>query len=387
MPDKTRERRAQMLGAENVHTLQTSLVAVIGVGLLGGGVVSHFAQTLVPQLLVDCGIVDEENLCNQSLPAGSVGERKAEVRCAQAKTLSPRDPVHAFHARIEDLGMAALRGVALLVTGLDSRASRVRVAEISHRLGIPWIDMAIDGTGESLHGTVTCWDPRVPDAGCYACRYDEEQFAQIRNEGQGPGCPSWGAQTQPATPPTLMASGFGAVVSGLGVTWAMRVLLGGTAGIANKQLHISGDPVVRTSLHSLAHSSRCPLPHEPFADLAQVADEGVAALWARASRALGALPSHLQFHHRVFVSRLYCPTCGKSAEGHWFAHAIPPAALRCPCQPGALFVPSKLQDRFCERDVARLGFASWHELGLPAADVVTAAGPDQSAAHFIVGKA
>ena len=192
---------------------------MIGAGLLGGAVILHLALLRVRLIIVDPGLVDLPNIGNQFLAASRVGEPKVDVRADQVREYHPDGRVRVHQARIEDLGLGALADADLIYTGLDSRASRVRAAEISQRLAIPHIDAAVDGSGERLQGTVTYYDPKRPGAACYGCRYDSDAFAKIRSEGGGPGCPSWRNPEAPKTPPTLAASAFGGVVAGHSAIW------------------------------------------------------------------------------------------------------------------------------------------------------------------------
>src|SRR5581483_6435032 len=136
--------------------LQAAEVAVVGVGMLGGAAALHLALLGVKLVLIDAGTVEDVNLGNQMLPATGLGEPKSVVRARQIAELNPECRARAIARRIEDIGLAALRGAGLLVSGLDGRAGRTRVNEIASLLGIPWVDMAVDGSGRSLRGTITC---------------------------------------------------------------------------------------------------------------------------------------------------------------------------------------------------------------------------------------
>jgi molybdopterin/thiamine biosynthesis adenylyltransferase len=379
-------RQTRIFGSKSLARLQRSPAAVIGVGLLGGALCPHLGLLEVPLFLIDPDTVSAANLANQGFPADRMNAAKVVVRAEQLKGQSPRLRVRWHQARIEDVGLGQLAGVELIITGLDSRVSRARVAEISQKLGRPWLDLACDGSGESLQGTVTYWDPRVANAGCHLCRYDADQIQKIRREGRGPGCPSWASAEAPDTPPTLMASAFGAVIAGFGASWAVQSLLGQGDAIANKQLQIFGDRPPRIREIALQRSSHCALPHVCLGKLVKVAAGTVAELFARATLDLGAEPDSLRLHHRHFVSELYCPTEGRSFEFARLAESIHPSELECGCAQGARRVPFSLADRLVPKDVERFGGRTWKAVGLPHADVISASA-GSSEVHYVVGGA
>src|SRR5438132_1100871 len=61
---------------------------------------------------------------------------------------------------IRRLGLGALRECDLLVSCLDSKTGRAAVNGIATRLGIPWVDGALDGAGRSMFARVAAYDPR-----------------------------------------------------------------------------------------------------------------------------------------------------------------------------------------------------------------------------------
>ena len=178
--ESAEERQRSIYGARNIARLQRSMVGVAGLGLLGGAMSLQLGPLRIAQLLIDPDKIDAANLANQGFPADRVGELKVVVRKDQLIAQTPATRVSWLRSRVEDVGLGTLARVDLIITGLDSRISRVRVAEISQKLRLPWLDLACDGSGERLQGTVSYWDPRRADAPCHACRYDCDQLDAIR---------------------------------------------------------------------------------------------------------------------------------------------------------------------------------------------------------------
>jgi adenylyltransferase/sulfurtransferase len=369
------------LGADALALLRGSTVALIGLGALGGPVGMHLASLGVALVLVDPDVVSLANLGNQLWPAASVGEAKSEARARQLAALNPECPLAPISARIEDLGLAALAGVGLLITGLDGRAARLRVAELSLRLGIPWVDAAVDGTGQALRGTVTVFDPRLPDTACYGCRLDAADLGTIAKEGRGLGCPSWRRDARALTPPTLQASAFGGVIAGYQAIVATRVLLGRAGELIGRQLVVECDTAPRLRMLGLTPNPRCLIGHHRLAPLRVVAGEQIGEVLVAAAAALGTPAESLGFHGRMLAVGLTCPGCAARRDVVRVAEAVSDADATCAC--GVEMVPERLVSEVSAAELRMWSERTWTDLGLPVADVVTARASGVEA-HFVL---
>jgi molybdopterin/thiamine biosynthesis adenylyltransferase len=375
------------LGREALDRLRRSRLGVIGGGGLGGQLIPHFAMLEVGLTIVDSDRVEPANLGNQGFPAGaSLGQSKSEVRARQVAALNPDCSVRAITARVEELGLAELADCDAIVTGLDSRISRMHVNQLSRQLGKVWIDAALDGTGERLLGTVTVYDGRRPDAACYACRFDHGALAAIAREGRGPGCPSWRRTDAPLTAPTLQTSAFAGVVAGYQALWTLRFLLGRGDDLANQQLLIDCDRSPQVRCLRMERSPHCLFHHAPLTPLRPAPGDTLGALLGATGADLGAEADQLIFQNRALVMGLRCPDCGVAREHVRMSDAFSDDEVRCSwcaCEPGPVMEPIEIKDRLLREEVRRLADLKWNDLGLPAADVVTASSGD-CAAHYIV---
>ncbi len=369
------------LGPDRLARFCEAAAAILGVGALGGPVSLHLGCLGVTQVVVDPDTVELHNLANQMWPAASVGKPKSIARAEQVRSLNPGAVVQPVVARIEDLGLAALARVQVLVTGLDGRAARLRVAEISNRLCIPWVEAAVDGSGRSLYGTVTLFVPRRPDAVCYACRHDTASLGAIAREQRGPGCPSWRRVGTAPTPPTLQSSALSGIVAGLQALAVMRVLFGEAEALAGRQLVIRADGVPSVRVLEMAANPRCLLGHEPLLPLRAVPGDRVADVMATAAVDLGAPVEALRFHGRTLVIDLACTRCGHVRDTVRLAEAFTDAEVRCGC--GAEMRPHAASATVSGGDLARLPACTWSEMGVPFADVVTAVARGAEA-HYVV---
>jgi molybdopterin/thiamine biosynthesis adenylyltransferase len=371
------------LGPDALGRLRRSTVAQVGAGTLGGFVIPHLAMLGVGLWLVDRDRVEDVNLGTQAFGVDSVGRPKAEVRARQALALNPACRVRASCARLEDLGLAALSDCDLIVGGLDSRGSRLRLNEISRRLGKPWVDAALDGSGKRLFGTVTLYDPRAADAACMGCRYDEAALSAIAREGRGSGCPSWREDGTSVAAPTLQVSALAAVVAGWQSLLVVRTLLGQGGASGSYQLLIDCDrALVRTV--RLERSAHCLLHADRF-DLLPAPEPTVGGLLERARADLGGVPERLHFHHRALALGLRCASCGAARERVRLTTAFRDDEVRCDCRPGAEMEPVELETSLKAPQLDGLRGLRWSELGFPPEDVVTATGAGRELHYVLEG--
>lgn len=395
MLDLLQERLEGAFGRERLRRLHGARVAVIGGGLLGGQVLHHLAMLQIPTLLVEPGRVEPANLGNQLLPASAIGESKARTRAAQMAALNPSCAVRALEASVEDVGLGEFADCDLLVTGLDGRASRLAVNRIAQQLAKDWIDAAVDGSGERLLGTVSWFRPGRDDLACYGCRYDAAALGEIARERRPQGCASWRQPGRSDTPPTLMASPFGALVAAWQTSWALRVLLGeggqwgqvGEGGVepslAGQQLQVAASAAPRVRTVRLARARSCAFPHQPLEPLRRVACRNVGALWELATRELGAPPDALAFPERSLAMGLECPACGSRRDLVRRCESVSDEDVVCACGAGVERLPVAVTDRIPAERIPGLAGHDWAALGIPPSDRVTAQRGSR-ALHFLL---
>ncbi|MBW2715302.1 MAG: ThiF family adenylyltransferase [Deltaproteobacteria bacterium] len=384
--DQQEARVEKIFGKRELRKLRQPSVAIIGVGQLGGSVAQELGCLSIPLTLVDCGTVAPTNVGTQGFRIDHLGMTKVEARASQISECTTKSKFRLIPSLIENVGIGIFLQTRLIITALDSRASRIRVAEIAQLLGIPMLDLAVDGTGKRLLGTVALYESRQPDAPCYCCRWDAQAIAAIRNEGQRQGCPSWRSPSVPITPPTLSAPAFGRAVAGLATTWAIDRLLDRADQLMNTQIQLhSGSTTTLRSL-TMLRSPRCALSHSMLEPISTVPEKTtLGGLAKHAVADLGAEPEAFQLHHRDFVPELFCPLDGQTRALPRFRHGYRDDEVACGCSPGSEFVPREQSDRLNQVMWRRWSAMKWLDLALPASDVVTAVAADGREAHYIVG--
>jgi molybdopterin/thiamine biosynthesis adenylyltransferase len=358
------------LGADELRRLQGSVVAVVGMGVLGGQLAFHLALLGVGMILIDCGRVEIVNLGNQGFRIDALGEMKGIARARELIQLNPDVFLRVLNSRIEDVGAGELVGVDLIAVGLDSRTSRIRVAELASLIHRPWLNAAVDGSGRWLRGTVTLYDPRRSAAPCYLCAYDRTDVEAIWRENRGAGCPSWRDPQISKSAPTLQASAFGSIVAGFQSLWAVRSLLGRDDDLAAQQLVVECDGVPRTRLLRSTRNDRCVSGH-PTSPLLRRADAAtLGELLEQAGKELGCEPDELSFDGCTLVKGITCVSCRDDRDLIRVAITCSEDDVRCRCS--AEMVPREMSRSLSFAEAARLASRTWEDLGVPAGELVTA---------------
>ncbi len=248
-------------------------------------------------------------------------------------------------------------------------APRVGLARTTTALGVPYFDVALDGSGNSLYGRVSGFDAGHGTA-CYCCGWDQENWDMLSREEGVSGCAALVAVT-PDAPATLALPGLAESVAGLSVIQAIRFLLGcEPERVLGREwrLNLSAG---RLSDTGLSPDPRCRLGHRPWpiVELGQrPAELTVAALFEQAAARLGATspwapPTSLWCSKRVVSdarARRSRPACGVAYRGR---HA---------CQGALVPLVTGLRPWFCRSEVIHLLDRTWAELGLVPGGAVLA---------------
>lgn len=151
--------------------LSKSRVLVVGAGALGNEIVKNLALVGVGHIsIVDMDQIEHTNLARcVFFRSGDEGKYKSDALAAAAKAMNPDVETVAYSVAVQKLGNAFFNQFDLVVAGLDNREARIWLGASLRRLGIIWIDGAIEG----LMGKVQAF---VPDGPCYACSMTEQEW-------------------------------------------------------------------------------------------------------------------------------------------------------------------------------------------------------------------
>lgn len=148
--------------------LSNSHVLVVGAGALGNEIVKNLALVGVGSIdIVDMDSIENSNLARCALFRDEDrGKPKASVLARAAANINPDVRIRSFVCTVQQLGTAWLKQYDLVIAGLDNREARLWVNSTTRRLGMHWIDGAIEG----LQGIARVFGPTGP---CYECTLGE----------------------------------------------------------------------------------------------------------------------------------------------------------------------------------------------------------------------
>ncbi|MDH4209616.1 MAG: HesA/MoeB/ThiF family protein, partial [Anaerolineae bacterium] len=196
--------------------LRSASVCIAGLGGLGSPAAMQLAAMGVGHLrLVDYDVVELSNLQRQHLyDVSSIGYPKVEAAARRLRGLNP-------HVHIEPLPLAIgshnaeeiIRGMDVVVDGLDHMAPRYALNRACLKLGVPYVF----GAAVSMYGnTATILPGETACLECFFGSIDDETL---------PSCSIAGVH------PSILG-----LVASIEVAEAIRVLLGHRPNLANKLL-------------------------------------------------------------------------------------------------------------------------------------------------------
>lgn len=166
--DESRYDRQERISWWDQERLRAAQVLVVGAGALGNEIAKNLALVGVGSIdIVDMDRIEHSNLARCALfRDADEGRMKAEALAEAVSALNPEVKARAFTCKVQDLGTGWLARYDAVIAGLDSREARMWVNATCRRLGMPWIDGAIEG----LQGVVRMfWS----DGPCYECTLGE----------------------------------------------------------------------------------------------------------------------------------------------------------------------------------------------------------------------
>jgi len=313
-------------------------------------------------------------LATQGFLEDDVGRPKVEARVRALARLNPSCRIEALHADVARLGLGALGDVDLIFSCVDSMATRALIInEQAFRLGVPWVDAAVDGSGKTCVSRVAAFGGS-PDAPCYLCAHDSQSLSEALRESLPRGCPTWRwGQARPMTAPTLAISAVGAAIAAAQVIWGLKILLGRADDVVGREQFLDLDRQSST-VYELARNPRCVFDHcaWSFTPVGRTVREvTVGETFAIAENRLGDGVT-LELHRSALVTALRCPGCGSESQPYRLLEVVTAEDAACACGESMEPQPIGLHDRFGRDEASPVLGRTWSELGVPDRDVVTA---------------
>jgi len=205
------------IGYEGQSRIKAGGVSVLGLGGLGSPIALQLAAMGVGFLrVVDRDVVELSNIHRQSLyTTEDLGYPKAEVAERRLKALNPRLEVEALTASINEDSVGELvRGVDIVLDGLDSIETRYVVNRACVEAGLPYIYGAAI---ETIGSTTTILPHETPCLECFAPNLEDDQLPKCGTEG---------------VHPSILT-----VVASIQVSEAIRLLTGKRPNLAGRLLY------------------------------------------------------------------------------------------------------------------------------------------------------
>ena len=354
----------------------TPSIVVIGLGNIGSQVVPLISGIagVSHVILIDPDKYATSNLEHQRISAKNVGQLKVKVQQSVLRTLAADIAVETYACRVEAVPPARLRN-SVILSCVNSRSARQSIDRIAFRLGVPWVDTALDREG-SIRARVY-----RPEGDCIECPWGPGDYELV--ERKIPCNPSSAAPAATAAPLEL-----GAIAAGLQVSLLRRVLseppVAGRDELAQRQWFFdvtSG----RGWVGRYERNLHCRFDHKPWSavPLPSARDITLGQMFAMSDS--DAANTTFSVDGQTIVWRIRCPQChtAKSVDGRLFARMRPIACRRCggPMMPAAMDVSESLS----LKDIS----AAWRDrplanFGLVDGDIVTLRSHD-IATHYEVG--
>jgi molybdopterin-synthase adenylyltransferase len=236
------------LGYNAQVKLKNSKAVVVGVGGLGSVVATQLAAMGVGHLrIVDRDFVEITNLHRQHLyGVDDLGYPKVEVAAKRLKKLNPYITIEPLALSVNQSNAEDIvRGMDVVVDGLDNMAARYAVNRACHKLGISYVFGAAVATSGNLStivpGKSACLE-------CFYGRLDDKKLPKCGGVGVHPSVVN--------------------VIASLEVSEAIRLLTGKEACLVNKLLYFDLEELEFNEVQ-LSKVKACPVCGKGSVDLAK----------------------------------------------------------------------------------------------------------------------
>ena len=152
------DKSIQLLGEQNIKSLETKVILVIGLGGVGGTALEALARSGVKNfVLIDFDKVDESNLNRQILyTMADVGKNKVDVAKDHILKLNSNLSVTTFNTKVEETTLDNLKlgKVDFIVDAIDYIPGKLHIIEFAIKNKIPFITSL--GMGNRLNPEDVC---------------------------------------------------------------------------------------------------------------------------------------------------------------------------------------------------------------------------------------
>jgi adenylyltransferase/sulfurtransferase len=316
----SRYHRQELITWWDQGALSLSRVLVVGAGAIGNEVVKNLGLVGVGHIeICDMDEIEHSNLARcLFFSEADEGQNKAEVLARSVQELN-KDVVAVGHPiPVQRLGIGYLRDFDIVIGALDNREARAWVNQACRKLGLLWIDAAIEG----LRGLVRIFGTDGP---CYACTLTEADYKQMSHR-----------KSCALLAPEEMLSGktptnatTAAIVGGIQVQEAIKFLTGNAdlVSLVGKVWSYTGDSM-DVFMSKYAVDEYC-LAHDFYEEIIDASSAtSVEELLEIGRKHLGRDLDALDFEDDLIALQA-CPQCGEGETVVKFRSAFGPGEGRC----------------------------------------------------------
>jgi molybdopterin/thiamine biosynthesis adenylyltransferase len=304
--------------------------AVVGdVVIVGLGTVGSFAAELVARLpglqrlvLIDHDQYEAQNIATQAIRPQDVGLPKAIAQAERVSVHHPTLPVLPVVSRAEDLPLGVFRA-AVVLSCVDSRASRLFLNAACSRLRTAWIDAGVQADGRLAR--VNAYRP-ADDGPCLECAFADRDYELIE-------------QTYPCAadaavpPPTNAPASLGALAAAMQALECEKILSG-----RFDQTLVGRQAVIDTAWHkhyvtAIRRTPTCRFDHASWhVDVLDAHPDvlTVAEMVAGTADVADSDSVELRVAGQMFVRKLTCAGCGAARYLSWRVFTRIGAERNCP---------------------------------------------------------
>lgn len=297
----SRYHRQELITWWDQEKLLQARVLVVGAGAIGNEVAKNLALVGVGHIeICDMDTIEHSNLARcVFFREGHEGQNKAEILAQEVAALNPDIRAVGHGMAVQRLGIGYLRRFDIVIGALDNREARAWVNQACRKLGLMWIDGAIEG----LRGLVRIFGT---EGACYACTLTEADYKQMSHRKS---CALL-APEEILSGKTPTNATTAAIVAGIQVQEAIKFLTGNHAlvSVIGKVWSYTGDSM-DVFISKYQEDEYC-LAHDYYETVIEAAPaETLAAVVSSVTSLLGEDPIAVDFEDDL-ISLLPCSSCG-----------------------------------------------------------------------------